>query len=69
MLRLIAGISIEFEVDGHRADLVMMRESPALAALDGRVDVTSDDVRHAAELALPSPTSELTTVCICHILH
>jgi Mg-chelatase subunit ChlI len=49
----IARLAIALEVDGHRADLVMMRAAKALAALDGRESVQRDDLRRAAELALP----------------
>lgn len=49
----IARLSIALDVDGHRADLVMMRAAKALAALDGRERVERDDLRRAAELALP----------------
>ncbi|WP_457572225.1 magnesium chelatase ATPase subunit I [Desulfovulcanus sp.] len=53
MLRLIAEISIEMNVDGHRADIVMMKTAKALAALDGRKEVIREDIREAAEMALP----------------
>lgn len=53
ILRRIAAIAIAVGVDGHRADLVMLRTARALAAFDGRREVTAEDVRRAAELALP----------------
>jgi magnesium chelatase subunit I len=49
----IATLAIALGVDGHRADLVMMRASKALAALEGRDEVTRADVKRAAMLALP----------------
>ncbi|MEV8526930.1 putative cobaltochelatase [Streptomyces sp. NPDC052000] len=49
----IAATCAAFEVDGMRADIVMARTATALAAWDGRTDVTSEDVRQAALLALP----------------
>ncbi len=49
---LIAEIALAAEVDGHRADLVMLRAARALAAYRRRADVTSDDVVHVAEPAL-----------------
>jgi magnesium chelatase subunit D len=52
MLELIAHISLSFQVDGMRADLVMVKTARALAAWEGRSQVISDDVRTAAELAL-----------------
>jgi magnesium chelatase subunit D len=42
-----------FDVDGLRADLVTARAAIAHAAWCGRTDVTEDDVRVAARLALP----------------
>ncbi|MCS6801752.1 MAG: putative cobaltochelatase [Chloroflexota bacterium] len=53
ILRRIAAIALAVGVDGHRADLVMLRTARALAAYEGRREVTADDVRRAAELALP----------------
>ncbi|WP_405911994.1 putative cobaltochelatase [Streptomyces sp. NBC_00963] len=52
-LRQIAATCAAFEVDGMRADIVMARTATALAAWAGRPDVTADDVRRAALLALP----------------
>ncbi|WP_405781836.1 putative cobaltochelatase [Streptomyces sp. NBC_00859] len=52
-LRQIAATCAAFEVDGMRADIVMARTSTALAAWAGHTDVTADDVRQAALLALP----------------
>lgn len=51
MLRRIAAIAIG--VDGHRADLVIARTATTIAAYEGRTEVTPDDLRRAAELALP----------------
>lgn len=53
MLRLITHVCAAFEVDGLRADLAMYKAARAIAALAGRDAVTEDDVRAAAELALP----------------
>ncbi|OII59481.1 putative cobaltochelatase [Streptomyces sp. CC77] len=52
-LRQIAATCAAFEVDGMRADIVMARTATALAAWAGRTDVTVEDVRQAALLALP----------------
>ncbi|MEU2433097.1 putative cobaltochelatase [Streptomyces sp. NPDC007861] len=49
----IAATCAAFEVDGMRADIVMARTATALAAWAGCTDVTADDVRQAALLALP----------------
>jgi magnesium chelatase subunit D len=53
MLDLIARIGTEFAVDGLRADLVMYKAAASLAAYVGRTQATVEDVRRAAELALP----------------
>ncbi|HLG72104.1 MAG TPA: magnesium chelatase subunit D family protein [Chloroflexota bacterium] len=53
MLDLITHICAGFQVDGLRADIVMYKTAITLAAYEGRTEVTEDDVRRAAELALP----------------
>ncbi|MFG3042277.1 putative cobaltochelatase [Streptomyces sp. NPDC048330] len=53
VLLQIAATCAAFEVDGMRADIVMARTASALAAWAGRTEVTSEDVRQAALLALP----------------
>ncbi len=53
VLTLISRLCCEFEVDGLRADLVLHRAARALAAFQGRLTVTGEDVRTAAELVLP----------------
>jgi Mg-chelatase subunit ChlI len=52
MLYLISRIAIEMHVDGHRADIVMMKTAKSLAALDGRKDVNKEDVQRAADMTL-----------------
>ncbi|MBE3011646.1 putative cobaltochelatase [Microbispora sp. NEAU-D428] len=52
-LRGITAVCAAFDVEGMRADLVMARTAVALAAWEGRDEVTSGDVRTAARLALP----------------
>ncbi|WP_249643696.1 VWA domain-containing protein [Nocardia sputi] len=52
-LRRIAALCAAFDVDGMRADLVVARAATAHAAWRGADAVTEDDVRVAAELALP----------------
>jgi len=49
----IAHVCAAFDVDGMRADLVTARAAVALAAWHGHPEVTEDDVRQAALLALP----------------
>jgi magnesium chelatase subunit D len=53
LVELIARICTAFEVDGLRADIVIYRTAATLAAYAGRLMVTADDIRQAAELALP----------------
>ncbi|MCX5210224.1 putative cobaltochelatase [Kitasatospora sp. NBC_00240] len=52
-LRQITAVCAAFEVDGLRADIVMARTAVALAAWSGRTEVLEEDVRKAAQLALP----------------
>ncbi|MGV0813805.1 magnesium chelatase subunit D family protein [Mycolicibacterium boenickei] len=52
-LRRIAALCAAFDVDGMRADLVVARTAVAHAAWRGAATVTEDDIRVAAELALP----------------
>lgn len=51
-LALIATLSAELGIDGHRGELVMARASRANAAFDGRRSVTPGDIRAVATLAL-----------------
>jgi magnesium chelatase subunit D len=52
-LRQIAEVCAAFDVDGMRADIVTARTAAAHAAWHGRTEVTAEDVRAAALLALP----------------
>ncbi len=49
---MIVSIMIHFGVDGHRADITLMKAAKANAALEGRKNVTKDDIRATAELVL-----------------
>lgn len=53
MLELISQICVDMGVDGHRADITMMKTSITLAAFNGRTEVLEEDVKEAAELVLP----------------
>jgi magnesium chelatase subunit D len=53
LLELIAQICSTFDVDGLRADIVIYKTAVTLAAYAGRYVATIDDIRGAAELALP----------------
>jgi magnesium chelatase subunit D len=52
-LRRIAALCAAFDVDGMRADLVVARTATAHAAWRGSTTVEEQDIRVAAELALP----------------
>lgn len=49
----IAALSTELNVDGHRADLVVLKTARANAAFEGRNAITGRDIAMAAELAYP----------------
>ncbi|MGB9712895.1 MAG: ATP-binding protein [Dissulfurimicrobium sp.] len=51
-LERIVGVTTSLELDGHRADIVMMKAAMALAAFRGRVSISDDDIRDVAQLAL-----------------
>lgn len=52
ILNKIAHISIEIGVDGHRADIIMMKTAKTVAAFHRRTEVTFDDLEEAADMAL-----------------
>jgi Mg-chelatase subunit ChlI len=49
----IAALTSSFKVDGHRADIVILKTARAQAAYDGRLQINDKDILLAAELALP----------------
>lgn len=49
----IANLTASLHVDGHRADLVILKAARAQAAFDGRTRINDLDIALAAELALP----------------
>jgi Mg-chelatase subunit ChlI len=49
----IAALTSSLQVDGHRADLVILKAARAQAAFEGRTEITDRDIALAAELALP----------------
>jgi magnesium chelatase subunit D len=53
ILRLISMICLDQGVDGHRADIYMLKAAQTLAAYHGREEVLPFDVREAALLVLP----------------
>jgi len=52
-LRLIANQMSEMQVDGHRADLVVLKAARAHAAYEGRNHITVHDIALAIRLAIP----------------
>ncbi len=52
-LKLAAEIAIFLEVDGHRADITLIKTAITNAAFMGRFSVTKEDILVAARLALP----------------
>lgn len=49
----IASLTASLNVEGHRADLVILKTARAHAAFDGRLEINDRDIAIAAELALP----------------
>ena len=52
-LLTIAGLTASLNVEGHRADLVILKTARAHAAFEERQAITERDIALAAELALP----------------
>ncbi len=52
ILELITDICAEYQVDGLRGDIVMYKTAGTIAAYEGRINVTAEDVKEAARLAL-----------------
>ncbi|CQR74463.1 ATP-binding protein [Sporomusa ovata] len=53
LLLLVAKLAITLDVDGHRADITVIKTAITLTAFAGRMEVESEDVKKAARLALP----------------
>lgn len=49
----VASLAVELGVDGHRADLAILETARTHAAWAGRMHLAAEDIRMAAELALP----------------
>ena len=52
LLELAAELAIQMQVDGHRAEIIIVKASLAAAAFNGRTTPSLDDAREAAILAL-----------------
>ncbi|VEH00729.1 Magnesium-chelatase 38 kDa subunit [Slackia heliotrinireducens] len=59
IIEFATGLCVEFEVDGYRGDITMMRTARAAAALEGRTEVTEEDVLLAARFVLPHRLKKL----------
>ncbi len=53
MLKIIAQISIDLNVDGHRADIIMEKTAKAISAFYGEKEVSEQHIREATKLVLP----------------
>lgn len=53
ILDKVVTITLRLGVDGHRADLTLIRAALASAALAGRASISREDITRAAGLALP----------------
>ncbi len=51
-LEVVVRACIALNVDGHRPEIVAIRAAKALAALEGRVEVTTDDITRVARMAI-----------------
>lgn len=49
-LKLIAELSVQFNVDGHRSDISMVKTAKTIAAYNQRTTIEIDDIREAANL-------------------
>ncbi len=48
----VVSVTLHFGIDGHRADITLLKAAKANAALEGRTEVTKEDVRAVAGLVL-----------------
>ena len=53
ILMMAATLSIALDVDGHRADITMIKTAMTIAAFHGRTQVSEEDLKQAAVLVLP----------------
>ncbi len=59
IMKLASEISLKANCSGHRAEIVMVEAAKAIAALDGRKNISIEDLKEASELALPHRTREI----------
>lgn len=53
LLENVSKLCLDLNIHTHRADIVIVATAKALAALEGRIEVTMEDITRAAKLALP----------------
>lgn len=53
MLSLVAKLAVELGVDGHRADITLIKTALTMAAFCGRQEVEIEDIKTSAKLVLP----------------
>ncbi|MCQ2070565.1 MAG: AAA family ATPase [archaeon] len=52
VIDMVVSVTTHFGIDGHRADITLLKAAKANAALEGRCTVTKDDIIATAELVL-----------------
>lgn len=53
LIQKVIEATLNLGVEGHRADIIIIKASKTLAAYEGRIKVSLDDVKKAALLVLP----------------
>ena len=53
LLETVAKQAVELGVDGHRADITVIKTALTIAAFNGRTKAELDDLKQAAKLVLP----------------
>ena len=53
LLETVAKLAVELGVDGHRADITVIKTALTVAAFNGRTEVELEDLKQAAKLVLP----------------
>lgn len=53
LLESVAKLTIALDVDGHRADINVIKTAKTLAAFDGRTETNLTDIKNAARFVLP----------------
>ena len=53
LLETVAKLSVELGVDGHRADITVIKTALTVAAFNGRREAMLADLKQAAKLVLP----------------